>query len=138
MFSIGHPPTFSYWSKTQSWMVSTNRFVDRDRVCFFILLIETIPTLETCWFDSNEPRSVSGDKIFNIFFQYPVSVVESYFISVNFKYLVNFVGICSHGSQEEPYIAAPYFLSPLYYLTGADLFFSQRFFSSSRYISLAD
>ena len=108
-------------------MVSTNRFVDPDRVCFFILLVETIPTLETSWFDSNESRLVSGYKIFKIFFQYPVSVVQSYFMSVNFKYLVNFVVICGYGSPEESYIAAQYFLSSLYYLTVADLFFSRRF-----------
>ena len=41
-------------------------------------------------------------------------------------------------NAEGPYIAAPYFLSPLYYLTVTALFFSRRFFSSPLYISFAD
>ena len=54
-------------------------------------------------YELNEPRSGSGDKVLKIFFQFPVSVVQSYFILyfifnsifVNFKYFVIFVGICS-------------------------------------------
>ena len=40
--------------------------------------------LETCYetriFGSDEPRSGSGDEVLNIFFQFPHSVVQSYFM----------------------------------------------------------
>ena len=44
----------------------------------------------------------------------------------------------NYGSPKGPYLADPYYLSPLYYLNVAALLVSRRFFSLPPYISFAD
>ena len=42
--------------------------------------VELETVYEIFWLDANEPRSGSGDKVIKIFYKFPVSAVQSYFI----------------------------------------------------------
>ena len=56
--------------------------------------LELATAYKTCWFDSNELRAGSSDKVLKILFQFPISVVQSYFpCSIQFLWILNVLSV---------------------------------------------